>query len=139
MLEYLKVQNVALIEETEVRFGSGLNILTGETGAGKSILIDSINFVLGGRACKDFVRSGAQNAEVSALFATGDEEILLSRTYNTSGKSVSKIDGKTVTVGMLREEATRLLDVHGQHEHQSLLDSSKHLLLLDRFCKNELD
>jgi len=155
MLEHLKVSNVALIEECAVQFGGGLNILTGETGAGKSILIDSINFVLGNRVGKDFVRHGAEMAQVEAFFTCSsadvvakitdmgvmveeDGAIFIHRTYNTAGKTTCRINGKTVTIGMIREVAAHLIDIHGQHEHQSLLDPSKHLHLLDRFCQDAL-
>lgn len=157
MLEFLRVQNVALIEEVSIEFGAGLNILTGETGAGKSILIDSINFVLGGRVDKSsFVRKGADSATVEALFVVEDKgvvsvineaginigednAILILRTYTTAGKNTCKINGKTVTTSMVRDIAALLIDIHGQHEHQSLLDSAKHLPLLDRFCQNNLE
>jgi DNA repair protein RecN (Recombination protein N) len=155
MIEHLKVQDAALIEEAEVSFGLGLNVLTGETGAGKSILIDSINFVLGARVSADFVRSGAESAVVEAFFTTRQTEIIaaikqlgvaieedggifISRSFNTQSKTICKINGKTVTIGMLREVASKLLDVHGQHEFQSLLDPLKHLMLLDRFCQEDL-
>ncbi|MCL2235906.1 MAG: DNA repair protein RecN [Defluviitaleaceae bacterium] len=155
MLEHLKVSNVALIEECAVHFGGGLNILTGETGAGKSILIDSINFVLGSRVGRDFVRSGAEVASVEAFFAIGnpdvtakiaemgvaieeDGAVFIHRSHTSAGKTTCKINGKTVTIGMLREVAAFLIDIHGQHEHQSLLDPNKHLHLLDRFCQDQL-
>ncbi|MCL2169403.1 MAG: DNA repair protein RecN [Defluviitaleaceae bacterium] len=149
MLELLTVSNVALIEEARVEFGAGLNVLSGETGAGKSILIDALGFVLGGKAGKEFIRSGANDASVEALFrisqpavansaTAGCEEILVSRSIDLQGKSVCRLNGKTVTATMVRELAAQLLDVHGQHEHQSLLDSAKHLHLLDRFCQDDL-
>ncbi|MDR2167153.1 MAG: DNA repair protein RecN [Clostridiales bacterium] len=138
MLELLKVKNVALIEEVELEFCGGLNILTGETGAGKSILIDSLSFVLGGRVGREFVRAGAEFAEVEAFFRNDDEEILIYRRHDNQGRSVCKVNGKTITISMLREISAQLLDVHGQHEHQSLLDSNRHLELLDRFCQEEL-
>jgi len=156
MLNHLRIENVALIDEVEVNFAPGLNILTGETGAGKSILVDSINFLLGGKATRDFVRAGANFAHVegilecvdpfiqAGLSALGinmvDEQIILSRTMQLdNGKSVCRINGRTVTVGMLRDVAALLVDVHGQHEHQSLLDASKQLRLLDQFCGVELE
>ncbi|MCL2855319.1 MAG: DNA repair protein RecN [Defluviitaleaceae bacterium] len=155
MLEHLKVSNVALIEEAQVQFGRGLNILTGETGAGKSILIDSINFVLGNRVGKDFVRHGAEFAAVEAFFTVAnidvaariaqmgvaieeDGAVFIHRSHTALGKTACKINGKTVTIGMLRDVAGLLIDIHGQHEHQSLLNFSKHLHLLDRFCQEQL-
>jgi len=156
MLEHLKVSNVALIEEATIDFAPGLNILSGETGAGKSILIDSINFVLGSRVPRDFIRSGAEIATVEAFITIAhdqlveqivelgvdideDRALLILRTQSVKGRSVIKINGKPVTIGMLREIAALLIDIHGQHEHQSLLNSQKHLQLLDRFCQEALE
>jgi len=154
MLELLKVQNVALIEEAEIRFAKGLNILSGETGAGKSILIDSINFVLGQRANIDIIRTGAEAAQVEAFLVCSENAahlirdmgididddlgLLLLRNINTSGKSVCRANGKMITTGMMREISALLIDIHGQHEHQSLLSPKRHLHLLDRFCQDEL-
>lgn len=151
MLENLHIKNVALIEEGEVSFGQGLNILTGETGAGKSMLIDSIQFVLGGRVSKDFLRKEQKMAVVEALFSVQstaflesleekgipreeDGTVLVSRSLNSSGKSISRVNGTTVTQGMLKEIGGDLIDIYGQHEHQSLLNPAKHIRLLDRFC-----
>ena len=156
MLNHLRIENVALIDEVEVNFAPGLNILTGETGAGKSILVDSINFLLGGKATRDLVRAGASFAHVEGILEcadpfiqegliefginASDEQIIMSRTMQVdTGKSVCRINGRTVTVGMLKDAAALLVDVHGQHEHQSLLDASKQLRLLDQFCGPELD
>ncbi|MDR2183302.1 MAG: DNA repair protein RecN [Clostridiales bacterium] len=155
MLEHLKVSNVALIEEAAIDFAPGLNVLSGETGAGKSILIDSINFVLGSRVPRDFIRSGAEAATVEAFVTVAhaqlieqiadmgvnigaDRALLIFRSQTAGGRSVLKINGKPVTIGMLREIASLLIDVHGQHEHQSLLNTQKHLQLLDRFCQDDL-
>ena len=156
MIDHLRIENVALIDEVEVKFAPGLNVLTGETGAGKSILVDSINFLLGQKATRDLIRAGASFAHVegvldcadpfviSGLSAlgvdAGDGQIILSRTMQAdSGKSVCRINGRTVTVGMLKDAASLLVDVHGQHEHQSLLDSGKQMQLLDQFCGEELE
>ena len=151
MLEHLHIRNVALIKESEISFGDGLNILTGETGAGKSMIIDSLQFVLGGRAGKDFLRHGEKQAAVEALFSVQsqalteklaengivpeeDGTLLITRTLSEAGKSVCRINGSTVTVGMLKEIAEDMIDIYGQHEHQSLLNPVKHIRLLDRFC-----
>ncbi len=156
MLERLYIKNVALIDEISVEFGEGLNILSGETGAGKSIIIDSINFVLGEKAHKDFIHRGADKANVEALiYIDGsnvkkeienigidideDNSILISRTMLASGKTSCRINGKAVTVGMLKEISSLLIDIHGQHEHQSLLNPEKHIVLLDRFCPENLN
>lgn len=151
MLEHLHIRNVALIKESEISFGDGLNILTGETGAGKSMIIDSLQFALGGRAGKDFLRHGEKQAAVEALFSVQsqalteklaengivpeeDGMLLITRTLSEAGKSVCRINGSTVTVGMLKEIAEDMIDIYGQHEHQSLLNPVKHIRLLDRFC-----
>lgn len=151
MLEHLHIRNVALIKESEISFGDGLNILTGETGAGKSMIIDSLQFALGGRAGKDFLRHGEKQAAVEALFSVQsqalteklaengiapeeDGTLLITRTLSEAGKSVCRINGSTVTVGMLKEIAEDMIDIYGQHEHQSLLNPVKHIRLLDRFC-----
>ena len=151
MLEHLHIRNVALIKESEISFGDGLNILTGETGAGKSMIIDSLQFALGGRAGKDFLRHGEKQAAVEALFSVQsqalteklaengivpeeDGTLLITRTLSEAGKSVCSINGSTVTVGMLKEIAEDMIDIYGQHEHQSLLNPVKHIRLLDRFC-----
>ncbi|MBQ7102706.1 MAG: DNA repair protein RecN, partial [Anaerotignum sp.] len=151
MLEHLHIKNVALIRESEISFGEGLNILTGETGAGKSMVIDSLQFALGGRAGKDFLRHGEKMASVEALFAVQssalqekleesgiepeeDGSVLITRTLSETGKSVCRVNGSTVTVSMLKEIAEDLIDIYGQHEHQSLLNPSRHIRLLDRFC-----
>ncbi|MCL2840712.1 MAG: DNA repair protein RecN [Defluviitaleaceae bacterium] len=139
MITHLRIQNVALIDEISVNFTQGLNILTGETGAGKSILVDSINFLLGGRLGRDFIRAGADFAHVEGIVDTDDDEIMLERTMQTAtGKSVCKINGRTVTAAILKETASQLVNLHGQHEHQSLLDQVKQLHLLDGFCGEAL-
>ncbi len=153
MLESLRVKNFALIEEVEVEFKDGLNVLTGETGAGKSILIGSINLALGAKADKDLIRTGEEYAYVELVFYTKDENILnrakemdifpeddrfiISRKISQT-KSISKINGETVTVKQIKELAELLLDMHGQHEHQSLLKESKQKEILDTYCGEEL-
>ncbi len=153
MLESLKVKNFALIEEAEVEFKNGLNVLTGETGAGKSILIGSINLALGAKADKDLIRTGQEFAYVELVFYTKDKKIIekaremdvfpeddrfiVSRKISAS-KSISKINGETVTVKQIKELAELLLDMHGQHEHQSLLKESKQKEILDTFCGEKL-
>ena len=155
MLLRLHIKNAALIEKADIEFGYGLNILTGETGAGKSMIIDSVNFVLGERASKDFVRTGAKNAQVVAEFEISNDEIqrqfeqmgieiednavIIQRTLSSEGKSSNRINGTPVTVSMLKRLSESLIDVHGQHEHQSLLNPAKHIDILDSFCMPEID
>ena len=154
MLLHLHVKNLALIEDIEVEFGPGLNILTGETGAGKSILLGSMQLILGGRIAKDMIRAGASYALVELLFqvenqtarealeALGifpeDGQVLLSRKI-LDGRSISKINGETCTVGQMKAAASCLLDIHGQHEHQSLLYAEKQLEILDAYGKEKID
>ena len=156
MLEHLHIKNVALITESEIDFEPGLNILSGETGAGKSMVIDSLNFALGERIGGNFVRKGEKSAVVEALFTVRDDTILkkleqnaikleedgtvlLTRTMNQSGKTICRINGSTVTVSMMRECAEGLMDIHGQHSHQSLLNTARHIQILDRFCGKKLE
>lgn len=156
MLEYINIKNVALIEESEVAFGKGLNILTGETGAGKSLIIDALGFSLGGRASREIIRHGEEQAVVESVFSIDDKKIekilddmdiehgedqtlVIRRILHMNGKSVCKVNGITVTVGQLKELSSCLVDFHGQHEHQSLLNAGKHIELLDKFCGTELD
>ncbi len=152
MLLSLHVKNLALIEETEVEFGEGLNILTGETGAGKSVLMGSVNLALGGKFDKDMLRKGADSALVELTFSCKEERLLqcleeldipmeddvitISRRLQ-AGKTVSKVNGETVNAKQLKEIAEYLLDIHGQHEHQSLLHKKKHLEILDAYSGAE--
>lgn len=155
MLQSLHVKNFALMEETEVEFGRGLNILTGETGAGKSLLIGSVNLALGGKFEKEMLRKGADSALVELVFdadservreklaqmeldASEDGMVIISRKMQV-GKSVCKINGETVTAKQVRELAEILIDIHGQHEHQSLLNKKKHMEILDSFCGAEYE
>ncbi len=154
MLQSLHVKNLALIEETEIEFDKGLNILTGETGAGKSILIGSINLALGSKFEKDILRKGADFALVELIFQTKDDKviakmdelelpqeadgtIIINRRMQI-GKSISKINGETVTIKQIKELAELLIDIHGQHEHQSLLHKKNHMQILDSFCGDEI-
>lgn len=138
MLRTLDIENIAVIEKASVDFSPGLNVLTGETGAGKSIVIDSINAILGERTSKELVRHGCDNAYVSAYFddipetvskkiaeigyELDDNALLLSRKISTNGKSTCKINGKSATVSMLKEVGTLLVNIHGQHDSQALLN-----------------
>ncbi len=153
MLVSLHVKNLALIEEVEVEFGEGLNILTGETGAGKSILLGSMQLVLGAKASRSMIRDGASFALVELLFSGIDEaartaleamdvsieddQVLLSRKFS-EGKSVSRINGETCTLSRMKEAAGCLLDIHGQHEHQSLLYPDRQLEILDAYGREQI-
>src|SRR5690348_661296 len=133
MLRFLRIRRLAVIDAVEVEFGPGLNILTGETGAGKSILVEAVGLLLGGRASGDLVRTGEEQAVVEAIFESGDEELLIRREITSQGRSRAFINGNLATAGALRDLASRLVELHGQHEHQTLLDPTTHLGVLDAF------
>ena len=153
MLLNLHVKNLALIEEAEVDFREGLNILTGETGAGKSIIIGSINIALGGKVSKDIIRHGEESALVELVFDTQaepvknffdvnnldweDGQIIISRKI-MNGKNIIKVNGETISASMLRELAAFLIDIHGQHDNESLLKPSRHLDMLDEYGGTEI-
>jgi DNA repair protein RecN (Recombination protein N) len=154
MLSNLHVKNFAIIDEVEVCFSDHLNILTGETGAGKSIVIGSINIALGGKMSMDMVRKGEKYALVELVFQLEDDliieklknmdlliedgQVIISRRI-MNGRSISKINGEHVTTAVIKEVASVLIDIHGQHEHQSLLYKNKHLDIVDRYAKSELE
>lgn len=153
MLISLHVKNFAIIDEVEVYFKNHLNILTGETGAGKSIIIDSINCALGGKTPKSIVRTGAEYALVELVFETEDptvheamksldipmedNQIIISRKIMPN-RSIFKLNGENVTQGIISSIAELLIDIHGQHEHQSLLKKAKHLEILDRYARDDI-
>ncbi len=153
MLNSLHVKNLALIEETEVQFGKGLNILTGETGAGKSVIIGSINLALGAKADKEMIRTGKESALIELVFTLDDEaqkercreldvepedDMLVISRKISPGKSMCRVNGETMTARQLKELAEVLMDVYGQHEHQSLTGKKKQLEILDDFCGDPL-
>ena len=152
MLKDLKIENVAVIEKAQAQFTAGLNILTGETGAGKSILIDSINAILGNRASRDLVRTGAAKACIWATFTglpgavkrqleeagyEAGDELLLYREISAEGKSNCRVNGMPATAAMLRDLSAGLINIHGQHDSQSLTNPAKHLALLDTYAQNQ--
>ena len=149
MLELLHIENIAIIDRADITFEPGFNALTGETGAGKSIVIDSLSAVLGQRTSRDLIRTGADKAYVSACFTgippevgedlgiTWDEELLLQREIHADGKNVCRVGSRPVTVTQLRALGSRLLNIHGQHDGQQLLDEEQHLLYLDSFGRTE--
>ena len=150
MLIELSIQNIALIESLTLEFGRGFNVLTGETGAGKSIVVDSLNMALGGRADRDMIRTGADRAMVQALFdisgnvrakefahdlgAEADEDLIaVSRELRSNGRNICRISGIVVPLGTLRQLTSMLVDIHGQHEHQALINPLRHREFLDAF------
>lgn len=147
MISELHIENIAVIERADIAFGAGFNVLTGETGAGKSIVIDSIDAVLGGRVSRELVRAGAEKALVNAVFTDVDvsdwlaendldaeEELILQRRISADGKSACRVNGAAVTVQQLRALGALLLDIHGQNDGRQLLDEARHLDYLDRFA-----
>src|SRR6185295_12063890 len=135
MLRFLSVRNLAVIDRLELEFEPGLNVLTGETGAGKSILVGAVGLLVGGRASADLVRTGEDTAAVEAIFeAPGGREIIVRREISAQGRSRASVDGALATSASLRELCGGLVDLHGQHEHQVLLDPAAHLELLDEFA-----
>jgi DNA repair protein RecN (Recombination protein N) len=134
MLRFLSIQHLAVIESVEIDFDTGLNILTGETGAGKSILVEAVGLLLGARASSDLVRTGEDVATIQAIFDAGGEEVIVRREITSSGRSRAFVNGALATAGALRELASRLIEMHGQHEHQGLLVPESHLDLLDTYA-----
>lgn len=157
MLYELTIRNFAIIEQLDVSFEKGLTVLTGETGAGKSIIIDAVQLLAGGRGSQGFIRHGAEKAEIEGLFIIENQmhpvlqtledfgieveenAILLRRDINANGKSVCRINGKLVTIAIMREIGAQLIDIHGQHENQELMHERRHIHLLDHFAGEKME
>ena len=150
MLSLLHIENIAVIEQADISFDQGFNILTGETGAGKSIVIDAISAILGERAYRDMIRTGASKASVRAVFTDVpqlawfgengvdyDPETIIQREVYLDGKNVCRVNGSLVTVSILRKLGIQLINIHGQHDSASLFDEANHLAFLDAFADNE--
>lgn len=153
MLIQLNIKNFALIEEIKVEFAEGFNILSGETGAGKSILIDAIDYVLGGKFSKSLIRTGEEKTFVEAVFSIDNELvkgeldeldieyediIIISREYTLSGKSIIKVNGRSLIIAQLKKIREKILDIHGQHQNQTLLDRGSHIIYLDNFIGDKI-
>lgn len=156
MLTELSIRNLAVIERVHLQFGTGFHVLTGETGAGKSIIIDALTLIVGGRGSADLVRHGSEKAEIEAQFdvahdhpvweklgecgieANKEEQIIIRREITVQGKSSSRVNGQLVNLTMLREIGETLVNIHGQHEHQSLLKSEEHIQWLDLYGEGEI-
>jgi DNA repair protein RecN (Recombination protein N) len=157
MLLELHIKNFAIIDNINISFSKGFNVFTGETGAGKSIIIDAVNTVLGGRANKEYIRTGQEKAVIEALFylenpeeieeilnelgieREEDNTLLICREIFNSGRSIARVNGRTVTLSMLNKLTAKLVDIHGQHEHQSLLSYENHIKLIDLFGKEKIN
>lgn len=154
MLQSLYLENIALIEKLGIELFPGFNVLTGETGAGKSIIIDAVNFVLGERTSRDLIRNGAARAKVEAVFSLSEgdaafaaldalgiecdgNELILSRELSAAGRNACRVNGTLVPVASLKSVSDTLVDIHGQHEHQALLDAENHISYLDAYCHAE--
>ena len=133
MLRFLRIRQLAVIDAVEVEFGPGFNVLTGETGAGKSMLVGAVGLLLGGRATGDLVRTGEDTATVEAIFERSGDEVLVRRELTAQGRSRAFINGSLATATALRDLSSQLVELHGQHEHHTLLDPSTHLTVLDGF------
>ena len=151
MLSLLHIENIAVIECADISFDAGFNVLTGETGAGKSIVIDAISAILGERAYRDMIRTGTQKASVRAVFTDVpqlpwfeengveyDSEVIINREVYLDGKNICRVNGTLVTVSILRKLGLQLINIHGQHDSASLFDENNHLILLDAYAGNEL-
>ena len=154
MLDFLHIENIAVAKCLDIDFDSGFSVLTGETGAGKSIIIDSINIILGAKTSKELIRHGETRAQVSASFSNlsegvysfldeceipydRDDSLVISRSFSLDGKNIIKINSRPATQAQLKELGTHLISIHGQNENQSFINKSNHVLLLDEYCQNK--
>ena len=151
MLDILHIENIAVAKNVDIEFGNGFNVLTGETGAGKSIIIDAINMILGAKISKEIIRHGEERAVVSAFFSNVNDEVyalcdefgieydrddafLLYRSYSVDGKNIVKINNRPATISQLKQIGALLVNIHGQNENQSFINKSNHISLLDEYC-----
>ena len=153
MLNLLHIENIAVIEQADIQFGCGFNVLPGETGAGKSREIDAISAILGERAYRDVIRTGSSKAYVSAIFSGipqlawfeenrveyDCQELLIQREIFADGKIACRVNGRPVTVAILKKLGTQLINIHGQHDSQQLFDEANHLVYLDLFARNHTE
>src|SRR5574344_1892606 len=149
MLSLLHIENIAVIESADISFDRGFNVLTGETGAGKSIVIDAISAILGERAYRDMIRTGTERASVRAVFidvpglkwfsengVDYDPETVISREIHLDGKNICRVNGALVNVSILHKLGIQLINIHGQHDSAALFDEENHLAFLDSFAEN---
>ena len=153
MISTLHIKNIGIIDDLSIDLNEGLNVLTGETGAGKSILIDAIDYVLGGKFSKSLIRTGEEKTFVEAVFSIDNELvkgeldeldieyediIIISREYTLSGKSIIKVNGRSLIIAQLKKIREKILDIHGQHQNQTLLDRQSHIIYLDNFIGDKI-
>ncbi|MEG0156446.1 MAG: DNA repair protein RecN, partial [Anaerovoracaceae bacterium] len=139
MITHIKITDFATIENTEINFHKGLNVITGETGAGKSIVIEAISLALGSRADNTFVRTGAEKAIVQMVAEVDNRDVVITRELSSAGKNLCKIDGQIVSLGELSKLCSRIADIHGQYDHQSLLIPENHIKLIDSYEKESIN
>ncbi len=139
MISHISIRNFATIENIEVDFEDGLNIITGETGSGKSIVIEAISLALGSRADSSYVRTGSDKAVIQLVANLGDDEFIITREISSAGKNLCRLNGEIVTLSRINEIASKLADIHGQYDNQSLLDPEYHIVLLDSYSHEETD
>ena len=138
MISHISIKDFAIIEDVQIDFHEGLNLITGETGAGKSIIIEAVSLALGARADTAFVRSGKDKAVVQLAADLDDEEYVITREVSSSGRNLCKINGEIVTLGQVSALCSRIADIHGQYDHQSLLDTEHHIDLVDLYSKDTI-
>ena len=138
MINHISINNFAIIENTEIDFEDGLNIITGETGSGKSIVIEAISLALGSRADSAFVRHGASKAVVQLAGELNGEDIVITREVSAAGKNLCRLNGQLVTLGELSETCHKLADIHGQYDNQSLLNAENHIRLVDSYHGDQI-
>src|SRR5687768_16887936 len=138
MLRFLRIEHLAVIDAVQVEFEPGLNVLTGETGAGKSMLVEAVGLLMGGRASADLIRTGETQAQVQAEFDVADRQagqtLIVRRDINAQGRSRAFVNDTLVTAAALNDQTSPLVELHGQHEHQTLVDPQSHLHMLDEFA-----
>ena len=154
MLYSIHIENIAIMDNVNLQFQEGFNVLTGQTGAGKSIIIDSVNLLTGERSSKELVRSGADKALVEGVLYTADkrvflaleesgieyeegEPLIISREISKDGRSMVRINNRVATTGLLKQICSKIINIHGQHDSQEILDEKSHLRFLDAFAKTE--
>ncbi len=133
MIHHISIKNFAIIKNTEIDFQDGLNIITGETGAGKSIVIEAVSLALGSRADSSYVRTGTDKAVIQLAGSLNDEEIVITREISATGKNLCRLYGELVTLAQLTQTARQLAEIHGQYENQSLLNPDSHITLIDSY------
>ena len=137
MINHISIKDFAIIKDTEIDFEDGLNIITGETGSGKSIVIEAVSLALGSRADSSYVRTGCTKAVIQLAGLLDGEEVIITREISSSGKNLCKLNGEIVTLARLNQVSSKMADIHGQYDNQSLLDQEYHIVLLDAYKQQD--